>query len=472
MGMRRIVLLLASMTFAVLLVSWMGLESNSVQAQESPRKPNVVLLLTDDLRSSDLKHMPNVKRLLANEGTAFNNFFTTVPTCCPSRVSFLRGQYAHNHKVAFFGDPVSGASGEISFRRQGHDRSTVATWARSRGYRTGYFGKYLNFYRSNTYVPPGWTRWYANTERDLWANTFNSDGQKAKVTKPRHEIEGHLFQKSYDFVNSSAGKKPFFLWHNFNAPHNFNGKSGPPARAEDLAKFRPQPLRTPAFNERDVSDKPPWIASSPRLTKGQKRKLGIDQQRRLASLQEVDRSLAKLVRLLEKKGQLKNTYIFFTSDNGYHMGEHRLMAGKMTPYIGDVRVPLIVRGPGVAKGIKRQEFVENVDFAPTVANIVGAPLPDFVDGRSLVPVLRGENVPWRQEAFIEGRNGHAFTGLSTTTGLHYVEYREGPKELYDLYRDPYQLDNLLAPGRSDPRAAELANRLRPYVDCAGEECRR
>lgn len=475
--MRRAVLLLGSMALAVLLSSNMRLESNPIQAQQSPKKPNVILLLTDDMRTSDLAHMPNVEKHLVQRGTTFSNHFTTLPTCCPSRVTFMRGQYAHNHKIGF--SKKIAPTGWDEFRERGYHRSTVATWLQGGGYRTGLVGKYLNGFRAKRYVPPGWNRFYAAANRDVWATVYNSNGRPSTYDQGHQDV--HLGSIGRRFVeNAAGGQKPFFLFQNFYSPHRDYSKP-PPALEHDLSGMRAYGLKTPAFNERDISDKPSWIRSQQLLTDEQIDEMRIEQRHRLASLQTVDRAVAKLVAALAKSGELDNTYIFMTSDNGWHMGEHRMTGGKMTSYINDVRVPLIVRGPGVAKGVTRQKIVDNVDFAPTAAELAGVQVPRFVDGRSMVPLLEGktgESVGWRDETLIEGRGPERgltgapkFFGLVTAEGEHYVEYHNGERELYNLRNDPYQLKNLLAGASGDPRVEALSERLAELKSCTGEECR-
>ena len=432
----------------------------AAEAEKTSSQPNILFILTDDMTSSDLRYMPNARRLLANKGTTFVNHTITLPTCCPSRTTFLRGQYAHNHGIG-----MGLSSREKSFRQEGYAQSTVATWLDDEGYSTGYYGKYLNGFRSGSYVPPGWDRFYANRDRDVWARSFNSDG--SSVSLKRGSVDAHLAEMGKKFVEEHPDT-PFFLWQNFNAPHQY--KDGPPpAPKSDLKKFNSAMLSTPGVNEVDVSDKPKWIRSLPRLTSMEVAAMGLERQHRLASLQVVDRKIAELVATLAREGELSNTYIFFTSDNGYHMGEHRLKAGKMTPYTTDVNVPLIVRGPGVEEGVWRREFVQNTDFAPTVADLADATIPEFVDGTSMVPLLRGEEVDWRQQAFFEGRGGKAFAGIATSDGSYYIEYASGEKELYDTRKDPYQLTNSYR-SATQTRKAHLAARVEAIKGCSGPSC--
>lgn len=171
---------------------------------------------------------------------------------------------------------------------------------------------------------------------------------------------------------------------------------------------------------------------------------------------------------------MDNTYIVFTTDNGYHMGEHRLEAGRYMPYKEDANFPLILRGPGVAEGVTRDELVLNTDFAPTVADLAGAQAPGFVDGRSFAPLLETGKVPWRDAALMEGfplyKFGRpAFSGVWTGEGDWYVEYEGGERELYDVAADPYQLENLA--GTRPEAEAALSARLETLKTCARNSCR-
>lgn len=444
--------------------------ATAVAAQETAAvgKPNFVFVLTDDQSANTLPYMPAVRENLVTQGTTFDNFVLTLPTCCPSRATFLRGQYAHNHGIS----GAAGADGQ-AFADEGLDRSTVATWLDRAGYETALFGKYLNGYRQTEYVPPGWDRWHANANQDVWANCFAVDGEESCYED--RNPDPLLAQKAERFVRTSAADgDPFFLWLSFGAPHQY--RNGPPLyQRQDATRFRDVPLpRPPSFDEVDVSDKPPWLGAVPELTSEQVKVMTAEHRGRLRSLQAVDRAVRDLTEALAETGELNNTYIVFTTDNGYHMGEHRLEAGKYMPYKEDANFPMIVRGPGVAEGLERDELVLNTDFAPTVADLAGAPTPGFVDGRSFAPLLGNGEAPWRDAALMEGfpftKAGRpAFSGVWTETKDWYVEYEGGEKELYDVSADPYQLENLA--GTRPETEAALSARLEALKTCARASCR-
>jgi N-acetylglucosamine-6-sulfatase len=434
--------------------------SRNPDARQEPRKPNIILILTDDQDPKSLEYMPHVQEQLVAQGTTFRNFTLTLPKCCPSRATFLRGQYAHNHKVGF------GEGTYEYFATSGRQRSTVATWLDGEGYRTGLFGKYLNGYRDTRSVPPGWDSWYTNADKDVWSRCFNADGRERC---PSGHLDTVLGQKAEAFL-ADRPDDPFFLYFSPNAPHQ-RDNGPPPSDEQDRGEFGHVPLpRAESFNEAEVSDKPGWVRSQKKLNGKAIREMTMEYRARLRSLQAVDRAVDRIVALLELSGEMDDTYIFYTTDNGYHMGQHRLPAGKMTPYTEDLRFPLIVRGPGVPEGQTREEFVQNTDFAPTVAELAGAPAPGFVDGTSMLPLLSGDPTPpWRDVAYFEGGREHPFAGITTEDGEHYIEWEGGFKELYDLNADPHQLENLA--GQLPNKEATLHARLSALEDCERETCR-
>jgi arylsulfatase A-like enzyme len=237
---------------------------------------------------------------------------------------------------------------------------------------------------------------------------------------------------------------------------------------------------------------PALIGSLPPLSNLQIAELRAEYRRWLDSLLAVDEMVRDIVETLEATGELDNTFIIFTSDNGFHLGEHGLIAGKNTAYTTDTRIPLIVRGPGIKAGVVSDTLIVNTDFAPTFADIIGVPTPSSVDGRSFLPLLMDEDVVWtRQSILLERRipeeqmfrqaraagisieeverTGH-FNGLMTKEQL-YVEYADtGERELYELAADPYQLNNVEK--EAGPAfLAMLSERVAELVNCAGAECR-
>jgi arylsulfatase A-like enzyme len=207
---------------------------------------------------------------------------------------------------------------------------------------------------------------------------------------------------------------------------------------------------------------------------------------RLRTMAAVGEMIGGLLRTLEQTGKLDNTYVVLTSDNGYHMGQHRLGLGKQTAYEEDIRVPLMIRGPGLPAGVSRDEMVLNNDFAPTFADLAGLPPPASVDGRSFASLLdrtkRNDPSSWRTAFEIRNwdnkRNETSYRAVTPvppyravrTQRYLYVEYAAGERELYDLRKDPYELHNLH--DSADPDLiSKLDARLDALRDCAGEGCR-
>jgi N-acetylglucosamine-6-sulfatase len=488
--------------------------------KQEPKPPNVILILTDDLAVNDLnpralRHMPNLESLLIEKGTTFDNAFVTNSLCCPSRATILRGQYTHNHQILSNEPPLGGFQ---KFRYLGHENSTMATWVKEQGYRTAFFGKYLNGY-NETYVPPGWDEWYAVTGNYL-SHTFNENGHLVSYDPESYYETDVMSEKASDYITRTAGAdppfftadRPFLMWIGTKAPHQ--PATPAPRDINDYpAVSLPHP---PSFDEKDVSDKPEWIRDNPPLSLEQKRYMQELYRKRLQSMLAVDDMIGELIKALRDSGELDNTYIFFTSDNGFHLGEHRLGAGKWTPYEEDIRVPLIVRGPGVAEGKTLHQMVLNNDLAPTFAELAGADAPSFVDGRSMVPLLKGDRPPlkeWRRRFVIESvaersgvpqppfitesevvplltgdplpgdwRRSSAASAQSSeewgrpwlkalrTKNYLYVDYKTGEHELYDLREDPYELKNIYA-GAPQELRRRLEGQLDALRQCSAAQCR-
>jgi len=427
----------------------------------------------------------------------------------------LRGQYAHNHHILHNQPPSGGAK---LFRVSGSDRSTAAVWLQENDYQTAFFGKYLNGYKE-TYIPPGWDEWYAVTGNYL-SHTFNENGHLVTYETESYYDTDVMSDKATDYIRRTAGAdppfftadRPFLMWIGTKAPHQ---PANPAPRDEDSypALSLPHP---PSFDEKDVSDKPGWISDNPPLSLEQKIYMEELYRKRLQSMLAVDDMIGELLEALQESGELDNTYIVFTSDNGFHLGQHRLGAGKWTPYEEDIRIPLIVRGPGVPEGETLHHMVLNNDLAPTFAELAGAERASFVDGRSLVPLLTEDPTPlrdWRKRFVVESvaeRSGVPHPPFITessvvplltgdplpgdwrrtsaasvqtseewgrpwlkalrTNNYLYVEYKTGEHELYDLRKDPYEVRNVYS---SAP--PELTRRLEAQLDalrqCSAAECR-
>lgn len=478
MKRRRLLISVAGLAVA----AWIATRPSPAEQRGEPsrERPNIVFIMTDDQDIDTLRFMPRVDALLAAHGVTFTNMFVTTPQCCPSHVSVLTGLYPHNSGILNNWYPTGGFE---KFRELGGENSTVATWLQAAGYRTARFGKYLVEYDATTYVPPGWSEWYAFYGSGKYFDyTLNENGtQVAYGAEASDYSVDVLAQKVIEFIER-AQDEPFFIFFAPAAPHGDNTPNGPatPAPRHKGMFAGARAPRTPSFNEADVSDKPPALSSLPLLRAADILAIDSEYQTRLESLQSVDEAVARIVNRLDAVGTLENTYLIFTSDNGYHLGEHRLRNGKVQVYEEDIRVPLIVRGPDVPAAAARDHFVLTIDFAPTIATLVHARPGHSVDGLSFVELFEDEpQAPdeWRKDFLVEvyrrlppTGNGDAIRAVRSLDGVLYAEYDSGSRELYDLTRDPYQLasrHDVVPPGHLD----KLSRRLSELATCAGKTCR-
>jgi N-acetylglucosamine-6-sulfatase len=460
--MRSTVIVLASAALAILFISAIT-RSTPTAAQTTSIKPNFVFILADDMRQDDLKYMPKTRDLLGDQGMQFTNAFVSNPLCCPSRATIMRGQYAHNTGVWTNTPGPDGAW--QGYKNHGNEQDNIATRFHGAGYRTGLFGKYFNDYDGST-VPPGWDDWFGVPSGTGVFNYYVNDNgtQKFFGNSESDYATDVLSRETQSFIDASVvANKPFLAYVAPKPPHEpavpaprhvntFNGEKAP---------------RLPSFNEIDVSDKPPSIQSLSPLTATQIAEIDAHHEKRVESLQSVDDLVAAVVGKLGAQGVLSNTYIVFTSDNGWHHGEHRIKSGKSKPYEESIRMPLLVRGPGVQAGTTTDKLTLNTDFFPTFTDLAGLTTPEYVDGRSLRPVLQGNATSWRTAILLEIRS--SILGIRTSDGRKYIEYGDGFKEYYDLKADPNELRNLVYYGEVSPAA--LASRLQALKGCSGDTCR-
>jgi arylsulfatase A-like enzyme len=445
-------------------------------------RPNIVLIMTDDQSLTDLSVMSTVRDRLISRGTTFANAFSPYPLCCPARATILTGQYAQNHHVEANTQPRGGFE---AF----DDSNTLATWMQQAGYQTAFLGKYLNGYPPDddpSYVPPGWDEWRAPVEGiyNYRNYTINRNG-----IPERHRKEyttDLVAEEAVSIIDDLSGPQPFFLWAGFLAPHE-----GGPGEADDPSvRFPHTRIGTPAvanhyqdsfaevrlpdkqsINEADVSDKPAYIQKMNHRPVAALRELN---QQRLESLRSVDHAVARIIDALRANGQLSNTVIMFTSDNGFLVGEHRRV-GKVIGYEESIRIPLVIAGPGFDTAAKRRQDVSLVDLAPTIAEIGGAAPGLTQDGVALAPIAAGHTVAGARTMLLQagpvraGSDQRWYTAIRTDRWV-YLRYFTGEHELYDLLRDPLQLANLA--GTRDHRGVErrLAAALTTLQDCAGSQC--
>jgi arylsulfatase A-like enzyme len=431
--------------------------NHPAKAAPAPPRPNVVVVMTDDQDARSVRVMESVRRHLVRGGTTFERSFATFPLCCPSRASFLTGQYAHNHGVMSNGGPNGGF--------QAFDpRGALPVSLRRAGYRTGYIGKYLNHYHEET-VPPGWTEWHALTRAAAFNFELNDNGRI-------HQYSGEyqtdvLARKATAFIRSSVPRlRPFFLTLATHAPHS-HGQHPPHPAPRHRGSFSDVGLpRPPSFDEADVADKPSFVQRQPRLDAETQLRLERLHEGRLASLMAVDEAVERIVGELRKAGELDDTLIVFTSDNGYLLGEHRLVKKKQL-YDESARVPLILRGPAIPEGVERPQVTGNIDLAPTILDAAGAEANLVMDGVSLLPLALDQSARRNREILLE--NGAS--AAVRTPRYMYAEHSEGERELYDLLTDPFQLTSVHGDPSRDGLQADLARRLERLRSCAGVECR-
>jgi arylsulfatase A-like enzyme len=325
-------------------------------------RPNILFIITDDQDIETLAYMPRLQALLVDRGTTFTNMFVTYPVCCPSHASILTGRYPHNTGILGNNPPLGGF---VKFRDSGQESSTIGTWLQAAGYRTVRIGKYLVGYSDrSTYVPPGWDEWHAffGGSTKFFNYSLNENGRVVQYGDAESDyVNDVLADKVVDFIKRAEAKddQPFFIFFAPPAPHAesvANGPSRPAPRHEGRFAKRLAP-RTPSFNEADVSDKPPVIQQRPLLSEKEIAEIDHEYRTRIEALLSVDEAIERIVQALSDHGELQNTYIFFTSDNGYHLGQHRLIRGKGNVYEEDIRVPMVVRGPGVPARAKVDHLV-------------------------------------------------------------------------------------------------------------------
>jgi N-acetylglucosamine-6-sulfatase len=439
------------------------------------KRPNIVFILTDDLAVNLVQYMPHVLDM-QKKGVSFANYFVTDSLCCPSRSSIFTGRFPHD--TGIFRN-TGNDGGFLAFHNRHHEQSTFATALTAAGYRTAMLGKYLNGYLPRQHPPePGWTMWavagngYPGFNYDL-----NEDGKVNHYgNQPTDYMTDVLSERAVRFIKESAGK-PFVIEIATFAPH---APYTPAPRDADAFPGLSAP-RTPAFNVSHEPDEPAWLRKHNAIAPQGIAMIDRDFRKRAQSVQAVDKMIGDLQAAVAAIGEESNTYFVFSSDNGLHMGEFRLTPGKMTAYDTDIKVPLVVTGPGVAPGRTVEEIAENIDLNPTFTAIGAAATAANVDGRSLLPFLHGEAVAdWRKVALIEHhgpvknvsdpdfqdiRSGNPTT-YEAIRGPNYlyVEYADGEKEYHDLAADPDELHNSFA-SLPDAQKASLHALLAALQSC-------
>jgi N-acetylglucosamine-6-sulfatase len=522
----------AILAAALALLAIAGAAVSAREAKGASSQKNVVFILTDDMTTSELSAMPNVQSLLAGQGATFNEAYVSFPLCCPSRATMMSGQYMHNHGVR--GNfPPNGSW----LRFIPHESDDLPVWLQDDGYYDVHIGKYMNGYPTGTptYPPPpsptfpvpqGWDQWYGKVSEDALYFNYQLIEKTGPTAIPHLTFYGDqpsdyqtdvFTDRAVNFVNDSAvPHQPFWLNLWFNSPH---GPFAPAPR--DLFRFSGTPLpRLPAFNEKDIKDKPKWFRkqAKKRLTKKQAALIDNERRRQEEQLISVDQAVGKLVQSLKDKGILDDTYIVFSSDNGFFRGEHRIATGKYLPYDPASRVPLIIRGPGIPAGATTNELVWNGDITQTILQIATGSQDNSLDGRSFLAFAQQPQLRSTRPVLLEGDTGPGGTGAESaqsssararearvgvagkrgvdnleqepdaiksatntdkapayrsirTDRYEYTVYANGQTELYDMKRDSAQLHSLAADPRYRDVRKWLYAALVPLSSCAGPSCR-
>jgi N-acetylglucosamine-6-sulfatase len=470
-------------------------------------QPNIIFVLADDFSWNLVQYMPNVQAM-QKAGMTFVNYFVTNSLCCPSRSTIFTGKLPHNTTVFINGKTKSETGGFDGFNANHDDQITFAVALSKAGYQTAMLGKYLNGYEPvlttpikpapntpktpNPYVPTGWNEWdvagwgYGEFDYDLNHNGLSVDTHGTTKSDYLTDVVATLGQSFIGQFDPSTHKSPapFFIEIATFAPH---WPYTPAPR--DANKFPGLAApRTPAFGARADSDAPYWLQNLEPLTPDDIEHIDIGYRMRAQSVQAIDKMIGEILcKSAQQEGMSSttsckpedaatyltknntNTYVFFSSDNGLHLGDYSMHQGKQTAYDIDVRVPLVVVGPKVKKNLVEKNIVMNTDLCPTFIELGNASYPDAnvpPDGKSLVPLFTqtAQNpVAWRKLAFIEHHgqvydpgappdpdispdnreNPPTYAALRTTNEL-YIEYEDKSHEkaLYDLNSDPYELHNI------------------------------
>jgi len=434
--------------------------SPSVASSTGRARPNIVLILTDDMRADELRHLPRIRRLLVRRGVRYTQAISPHPLCCPARATLLTGQYAQNNGVQHNGGPWGGYG---SLRRP---RNTVARWLHDAGYRTGYHGKFLNFFwRSGGERPPGW---------DVWQPQVSAT--YAYGMRPTRFGGGIVFRDTYiatavqqltqrSIRGALRTNKPFFEWVNHIAPHRFIIPGEIPAThpvyerryAGAYRNFLPRVIREGYFDGSDAS----------------RRYLITHARARLRALRSVDDAVARTVRQLRRADELDQTYFVFTSDNGYQLGEQGIL-GKNRLFEESLRVPLVIRGPGIEPGTRNDTPVSLVDLVPTLLRWARAQPGRPLDGLPLGdvgPQTRDTMLIQTGDALADSSPGWLWRGVRTSDYVYASPVGDPDGGfLYDLDADPDQRANLIHQPVYSKVRRELERRTTVLSDCVGAAC--
>ena len=451
--------------------------SSGVGQRKSPAgsRPNIVFVLTDDLSTDLLRFMPNVRSMGA-AGSTFTQHFVVDSLCCPSRAAIFTGEYPHDNGVF---TNTGGDGGFAAYVQHGNEQKSFAMALQQSGYRTGFMGKYLNGYRPTNGPAPGWDQWYGVGNGYAEYNyRMNENGKVIKHGhRPQDYLTDVLSRKAVGFIDNAArDDQPFMLQISTFAPHQPNTPA--PRYANRFATLKAP--HSKSYNKLPAHAAT-WLREFPALTRQNGKHIDEVYRQRARAVLAVDDLVAQVRTELKRQGIARNTYLVFTSDNGYHAGQHRLLVGKQTAFDTDIRVPLLVTGPGVPQGRTVNALTTSIDFCPTFEEIAGARGGGLVDGVSMLRLWHGHRpANWQKAVLIEHHGGPmdtrdpdyqssqhgnppTYSAIRTTRSL-YVEYVDGEREYYDRSKDPYELNNL-AGSVPAARLAPLKKALTGLKNC-------
>ncbi|CAM1509412.1 Fc.00g031510.m01.CDS01 [Cosmosporella sp. VM-42] len=492
------------------------------QPQQSERPKNIIFILTDDQDAvlDSVSYMPLLNKHIVEKGTSFLNHFTTTAICCPSRVSLWTGKQPHNTNVTDVNPPYGGYPKFVS---QGLNDNWLPVWLREAGYETYYTGKLFNAHTDKNYdspYPAGWTstNYLLDPGTYSYLNPIYQRNQDPPVYHHGEHTIDIIAENARELLGQAIDSgNPFFVGIAPVAPHsNIDvNRPGIPLMTTPIPLERHKHFfegvkvpRTENFNP-DLPSSVGWINKLSKLNDSSVAYVDNFYRARLQALQGVDEIVEQVVEQLDEAGLLDDTYIIYSSDNGFHLGQHRLPPGKECGFDEDIRVPLFVRGPGVAAGASENTVTTHIDLAPTLLKLAGIELrPDFDgtpipvrdDERSATGIIRHEHVAveYWGKAFAEGNIG-GFDGKgqiimpnNTYKGvrivhknydLYYSAWCTNEHELYDLKTDPGQLHNLFpkAGDTLSPDTSILGRSISKVIDrldslmlvlksCNGQTC--
>jgi arylsulfatase A-like enzyme len=505
------------LTAGIACLALLALLVRGEKSRAASSKPNIIMFTTDDQTVRDLAVMPKTQALIGSAGATFLKAFASDPLCCPSRVTVQTGEYAHNTGVLGNTPPAGGYS---SF----NDKNDLPVWLQSAGYRTIHIGKMPNGFtdKGDTYVPPGWGPYAGGIGPASKGEFYGFIGPPSDYTNFELDENGipHQYtandystdvysEIAVDRINSHLTHfpdAPLYMQVQFFAPHD---PATPAPRYDGAFATAPLPI-DPSFNEKNVKDKPGWIRGIRRFGTGLIAKIQARYQRRLETLLSVDDAVERIVADLASKGVLGNTYLIFTSDQGFMQGQHRLHQGKFVAYDPSTQVPLLIRGPGIPAGSQPRALVWNGDITSTILQMAGASAGLPQDGQSILPFAADPARKSTRPILIEtGPPGSTFEpGVGTAASAHrpvrlstyvknldldhsaqiartitapryrgirtgrylLVKYSDGSRELYDLFHDPLEDHSIYKDSRYFPVRKFLQKKLKDLVQCRGSTC--